>query len=363
MILSDGSILQSALSSAPKTKASDVYRMDFGLKRGVVKAIYYPDQKENVTKQFVEYDVIVIEERADGAAATVIYSRCQTMDKFCTPNDFETFVLQSNSEKDKGRYKQGAQVLLLAINGNAAAAKGIIVGGVSYPFATKPQQSDGKYYESQFNGLNVKIDKDGQYSLTFNSPIDVNRKKTNAKAAGTKMEIFKDGRMKMSDNEGQYWEIDRANQKSIWANGAESIIIDKKNKKIDLVTSGTMSETIKDSKTTMVTNKDHSIETASGSIIEKSGKDINREAKANIIEKAGANWMFEAGANVIIKSGGNVQIQASGNAQLKGVLNLIGDGSVLAAGVGISQCFGIGNLGGPVMSNIITGSSTVLIGA
>lgn len=362
-ILKDGTVLTSTLNAAPRPKASAIYRMDFGLKRGVVKAIYYPEQKENVSKQFVEYDVIVTEERADGAAATVIYSRCQTMDKFATANNFETFTLQGNTSKDKGRYKQGAQVLLLAINGNAAAAKGVIVGGLSYPAATKPKAADGQYYEWQFNGIDIKVDKDGQYSITFNTPIDQDRKKKDEKAAGTELKIFKDGRLKISDNEKQSWEIDRVNQKSTWTNGAESITIDKKNKKIDLVSSGTTSETITDSKTVKVSKKDHTVETASGSINEKSGKDINREAKGNVAEKAGANWTFEAGGNVTIKGGGNVMIQGGGTAQLKGVTNLIGDGSVPAAGVGISQCMGIGNLGIPVMSNIITGSATVLIGA
>lgn len=361
-ILKDGTVLQSALSGTPRPKAGSIYRMDFGLKRGVVKAVYYPEQKENVSKQFVEYDVIVTEERADGAAATTIYSRCQTLDRFATPNNFETFTLQANTEKDKGRYKQGAQVLLLAINGNATAAKGVIVGGLSYPFQTKPKAADGQFYSWQFNGINVKVDKDGQYSLIFNTPIDVNQKQTDSKAAGTKMEIFKDGRMKFSDNENQSWEIDRVNQKSTWTNGNESITIDKKNKKIDLVSSGTTSETIADSKTVTVKNKDHTLETTSGNINENSGKDITRGAKGNIMEKAGGNWTFEAGGNATIKSGGNVMIQAGGNAQLKGSINLIGDGSVPAAGVGISQCMGIGNLGIPVISNIITGSATVLIG-
>lgn len=360
-ILSDGSVIQSALSSAPKTKAKDVYRMDFGLKRGVVKAIYYPDEKQNVSKQFVEYDVIVTEERADGGAATVVYSRCQTLDMFGTPNNFETFTLQPNKEKEKGRYKQGAQVLLLAINGNASTGKGVIVGGLSYPFTTKPKKDDGQYYEWQFNGVNIKVDKEGQYSLTFNTPIDIDRKKKDEKAAGTKIEIFKDGRMKLSDNEKQSWEIDRVNQKSVWTNGAESITIDKKNKKIDLVSSGTTSETIAKEKT-VKTGKDHKVD-AGGSIEEKSGKDIKREAKANIQEKAGANWQFEAGGNVTIKAGGNVMIQGGGNAQLMGTVNMIGAGSVPAAGVGISQCIGTGNLGYPVISNIITGSATVLIGA
>lgn len=359
-ILSDGSVLSSNTTPNARPKAKELYRNNFALKTGTVTAIYYPENKQNITKQFVEYDVVVIEERADGAGATTTYSRCQTMDRFGTPNNFEHFTLQSNTEKEKGRYKKGAQVLLLCINGNGGSGKAVIVGGQSYPYSTKPKADDGQFYEWQFNGINIKVDKDGQYTMTFNTPIDVDGKKKDSKAAGTVFQILKDGKLKIYDNEGQFWEIDRANQKSTWGNGKESIILDKKNKKIEVVSSGDMNETIAGAKSVKVT-KDHTI-TTDGSINEKSGKDISSEAKANIMEKAGANWTFEAGANATIKAGGNVMVQAGGTAQFKGVINLIGDGSVPAAGVGISQAIGTGNLGAPVVSTIITGSATVLIG-
>jgi hypothetical protein len=368
-ILNDGTVLQSTLSSAPATTAGKNYRMDFAIKKGIVKAAYYPEDKDNISKQVVEYDVIVTDERADGSASTTTYLRCQTLDRFGTPNNFEHFTLQANKTKDKARYKKGAQVLVMAVSGNASAGRAIIVGGYSYPYTTKPKKEDGQFYEWQFNGINIKVNKDGEYSLTFNTPIDVDGKSKDEgkdkeqRAGGTKLEILKDGKLKISDNQGQFWEIDRANQKSTWGNSQESIVLDKKNKKIDVVSTGTASETIAKSKSITVKEKDHTIETKSGSISEKSGKDIQRDAKANITEKAGGNWTFEAGGNATIKAGGNLMMTAGGNAQLKGTVNLIGDGSVLAAGVGISQCLGIGNLGAPVMSTIITGSATVLIGA
>lgn len=360
--LPDGTVISSALSVKPLEELKKLQKNNPYLKLGVVFGIHYPDQDSNKSKKFIEYDVRVIESRIDGSASTVNYLRCKVLDKFCTPNNYEYFTLQPAEESQDSVLKNGAQVLLLAVDGNANTGGAIIIGGVNYPMPEFKSQ-DGQFYEWQFNGINIRVDKDGQYFLTFNTPINPDKKKKDEKAAGTKIEIFKDGRMKLSDNEKQSWEIDRVSQKSTWTNGAESIIIDKKNKKIDLVSSGTTSETIKDSKTVKISNKDHVLETASGSIIEKSGKDINRDAKANIQEKAGANWQFEAGGNVTIKAGGNVMIQGGGMAQLKGTTNLIGDGSVPAAGVGISQCIGTGNLGYPVISNIITGSATVLIGA
>ncbi len=359
----DGSVTQSTLSSQGSTPASQVYRMDFALKKGVVTQIYYTEDPNNKTKQFIEYDVVVIEERADGGNSTVTYSRCQTMDRFGTSNNFEHYTLQPNVKKDGANYTKGAQVLLLAINGNASGGRGIIVGGISYPHTKKATKDDGQFYEWQFNGINVKVDKDGQYIMTFNSPIDVDGKKKDSKAAGTTFQIFKDGKLKISDNEKQSWEIDRVNQKSTWGNGADSIVIDKKNKKIDLTSTGTTSETIAKSKDVNIKEKDHSVTTKAGSINENSGKDINEKAKANIVNKAGANWTINAGGNATINAGGNLTMTGGGTAQLKGTLNLIGDGNVPAAGVGISQCMGTGNAGYPVFSQILTGSATVLIGS
>ena len=361
-ILSDGTVLSSALSAEPKTKAGQIYRQDYALHLGTVTAIYYADDKNSITKKFVEYDVVVTDERPDGSSSTVKYSHCQTIDRFGAPNNYEVFTLQPNAEKSNGRYKKGAQVLVLCVNGNGIAGKAVIVGGMSYPLAKKPNKADGQFYESQFNGINTRIDKDGQYSLTFNTVIDVDGKKADEKAAGTKLEIFKNGRLKISDNEGQYWEIDREKKIATWTNGSDFIVINKKDKKIEITSTGDMNETIAKAKTVTVKEKDHSIETSSGSIKEKSGKDIEQDAKANIKQKAGANWTFEAGGNINIKSGANVMIQAGAMAQLKGTITLIGEGSVPAAGVGISQSIGVGNLGIPVLSTIITGSATVLIG-
>lgn len=362
-ILPDGSVIQSTLSPMGGVNVGSISRNDVVLKSGVVTEIYYPGDQGNMSKEFVEYDVVVYESRHDGAVSTVTYSRCQTVDKFGSPNNYEKFTLQPQKEKKDGQYIKGAKVLLLAIDGNATAGRGVILGGQSYESETKPSKDNGQSYEWQFNGINIKVDKDGQYTLTFNSNIDQDGKKSDEKAAGTKFQIFKDGKLLISDNEGQSWSIDRVNQTSTWTNGAESVILDKKNKKINIVSSGEMSESISKSKTTEVKEADHTVKTSSGSIKENSGKDIDMEAKANIKEKAGANYTAEAGGNIIMKAGGNLQIQAGGIAQIKASMVMLANGSIPAAGVGISQCIGTGNQGAPVVSQIITGSATVFIGS
>lgn len=360
-ILSDGSVIQSKFEVQGPPVAYDLYRKDYSLKQGIVQSIYYPEEKENVSKKYIEYDVFVLEERGDGSASTVIYPRCLTVDRFGTANNFERFTYQPAVKKDQQVYKQGAQVLLLTINGYTLPNRSIIIGGFSYPVNSQYKKEDGQFYEWQFNGVNIKVNKDGEYHLTFNTPIDPDGKKKDEKAAGTKIQILKDGKLKISDNEKQSWEIDRVAQKSTWTNGAESIIIDKKNKKIELISSGEIFEKAEKEKTTK-TGKDYKVD-AGGSVEEKAGKDIKMEAGGNIQQKAATNWQFEAGANITIKAGANVTIEGGGQLQLKGMMTMIGAGNTPVAGVGISQCMGIGNQGAPVMSNIITGSATVFVGA
>jgi hypothetical protein len=360
-ILADGTVISSHLDFGGQTTAGEIYRANFSIKAGTIFDIHYPEQATNLSKRFVEYDVRVVESRHDGSVSTVVYQRCLVSDKFGSSNNFEHFTLQAASEKEGELYKNGAQVLVMALNGNANSGNAIIVGGVSAQYGTDPKKDDGQFYEWQFNGINVKVDKDGQYSLTFNSVIGPDGKKADDKAAGTQLMIYKDGRMKIADNEGQSWEIDRVNKKSTWGNGNDSIVIDKKNKKINIISSGDMAEDIKNAKT-VKSGKDHSIETTGGNISEKSSADIKQDAKGNISQKSGGNVDVTPGANFQVKAGGSIKMESSGIAQIKGAITMIGDGAVLAAGVGISQCLGIGALGVPVLSTIISGSSSVLIG-
>lgn len=361
--LSDGTIVSSTYNINPKKTLKEATRLDFSFKRGIVIAIHYPEQETNISKKFIEYDVLAVDSRADGASSSITYYRCQTMDKFGTTNNYERFTLQKTKEKKGKKFENGAQVLVLAVDGSGSAGKAVIVGGYSYPYQTTPKKDDDQFYEWQFNGINVKVNKDGEYRLTFNTPIDVSGKKKDDKAAGTVFEILKDGKLKISDNEGQYWEIDRVNQTSTWGNGQESIVLNKKDKKIDLVSSGTTSETITKSKSTTVNEKDHLVETKGGSIIEKAGKDIQQDAKSNISVKAGSSISFESGGSFNIKAGGSLSIKAGGMVSIKGSKVKMGSGNKKAAGVGISKCLGTGNKGKPVNSTIITGSSTCFIGA
>ena len=357
-VLSDGTVITSNLSTGNQLKASDLYRKDMAFKSGTVVAMYYPEDPKSLSKAYIEYDVQVVESRHDGSSSTVTYTRCQVLDMFGASNNFSHFTLQPATKNDDGFYENGAKVTILSLNSNPTAGNAVIVGGLPYSYTVSAD--NGQFWGWQFNGVNQLVNKDGEYILTFNTPIDQDGNKADDKAAGTVIKIAKDGSLKISDNEGQFWSIDRVNKVSSWGNGNEIITIDKANKSVSITSTGKMTETVQDSKTENITN-DYTQATSSGSINQNSGSNITQNAQGNITQKAGGSMQVQSGGGYNVQSGGAAMIQAGGALQLQGTTVSVGAGGVQAAGVGISQAFGT-NGGGPMMSTILTGSSTVLIG-
>lgn len=356
--LSDGTYLQSNLSTRPSATAHALLRTNVSLKSGTVIAIHYPDDKNSLSEKFIEYDVAVSEQVSGGGTTVTTYRNCKINNLFGDANNNLTYTLQADANIDQNA-TTGAKVLLLCIDGRSDGGQAVIVGGLSDENGPDYTSDDGQFYDFNFNGINYNIDKDGEWTITFNSPVDENGDKANAAASGTIIKIDKEGRVTISDNQSQSWDIDRVALTSTWTNGNDSVVIDKGNKKIVLTSSGELSTSSQ--KATSVNSEDAINVNAKSDVSVNGQSNINITASSNMTQKANG-WNVQMSGDVNIKAGGNVNIQGSGQAQMQAGINLIGDGSVQAAGVGISMCFGIGNLGFPVLSNIITGSSTVLIG-
>lgn len=357
--LSDGTVVPSTLSMERPPSARDLLMADYALKVGTVTDIFYPEEKSNISQQNIEYNVMVSDINQQGNVTLRLYRNCLISNPFGMSNNNLTYTLQADNADD-GRIEFGSLVLLLCVSGQSSGGAAIIIGGAPHPNGTKYKKDDGQFYDFNFNGINYNINKDGEWTLTFNTPVDKNGKKLDEKAAGTQIKIDKEGKLKLSDNEGQLIELDRVNQKATWSNGADFIVIDKKNKKIELSSSGDLSS--KSTKKTEVSSDDNMTISSKKDISAKSDANMQVEAKSNMSQKSGANWQVKANANVTIKAGANVLIEGGTLAQLKGNITMLGAGSVPVAAVGVSICLGTGNAGFPVVSQILTGSATVFVG-
>lgn len=357
--LSDNSVVPSTLSMRPHMDAKQQVMGNYSLKMGMVTDIFYPDEDKNLSKKFIEYNVMCSEINENGNVTMTVYRNCTVQNMFGMSNNNLTYTLQADKSED-GRMEFGSLAMLLCISGQATNGQAVIVSGFSHPDNPKYKKADGQFYDFNFNGINYNINKDGEMTITFNSPLDKKKNKKNEKAAGTQLKIDKEGRIKISDNEGQFWQLDRVDQKSTWSNGAESIIIDKKNKQVQLISSGEMSQTSKQ-KMSMASDDDLIMSSKKDTAL-TADANMKLESKSNMNQKSGGNWEVKATGNVMINAGANIIATAGNVAQLQGTINLIGAGSVPVAAVGVSLTIGIGNLGAPVVSTIVTGSSTVFVG-
>lgn len=356
--LSDGSYIQSNLTMKGAS-AYQTLRQNVALRTGIVTNIYYPDDANNVSGKFIEYDVAVSEQLPGGGTTISTYRNCKVSNMFGADNNNSTYTLQADTDLDQDT-TNAAIVTLLCIDGRSDGGQAMIMGGLNSPNGPAYTSADGQFYDFNFNGINYNINKDGEWTITFSSPIDEEGNQSNKAAAGTMVKIDKDGRVKISDNEGQSWDIDRVAKTSTWTNGNDSILIDKGNKKIALTSSGELSSTSE--KATTLTSNDAMNINATNDINVSGKNNVNTTSSANMMQKSGGNWQVQATGNVQVQAGGDVNIQANGQAQLNGTINLIGNGSVPVAAVGVSMVLGVGNLGAPVISQILTGSSTVLVG-
>jgi hypothetical protein len=362
-ILSDGTVIESNLGTVTYEQSSltaSSYRSNnTSLKAGTVTRVLYPENDQNISKQFIEYTVESLEKMSSELTTINTYNNCIASNSFGSINNKCNATYQAAT----GEGTVGSRVLLLCINGISSGNANIILGGLDPLVEGKKDiksAADGQFFDFNFNGINFVIDKDGAMQLTFNSFIDLKGKKANEKAAGTQVRISKEGQFTIADNEGQSFNLDRVTQKSTWTDGAEFITIDKKNKSIQVSSSGAM-DLISDKKMSLTAGD--SIDSSSSKDYNiSSGSNLNITSKASASIKTDAGMNVKSGAEMTIQSGSNMTVKASGIAQIKGELTKLGEGTNQVALVNLSVCYGMDSNGAPVISQILTGSTTVMCG-
>lgn len=361
--LNDGTIIPSQFDA--KKELMDptmVLKQNHGLRTGQVIKIHYPDEQTSISKKYHEYDVLVAHGDVRLGTNISIYRNCKVSNVFASNTDSEVYTLKPGApaKDNNGTYEGGAVVTLLCIDGRPDAGQALILGGLNSPqFAFKKYtKNDGNFYDFNFNGINININKDGEYTVEFNSVLDKDGKPTNKDAQGTKIVMDKEGRIKISDNKDQSWELDRVAEKSVWTNKAESITIDKKNKSISMVSSGAVSSESKedtivksDARATLDSKGDMNLKTAANQTVSVSG---NANMKA-------ASWNVNIQGAINIKSGSVVNIEGGTLANLKALQVALGAGTMP---VGVANISKVLTMFGPIplIGDVITGSSTVKAG-
>ena len=340
-ILPGGSVLNSTLLSLEDQETVSAFNTtykNFGLKAGIVIKVYESNDESNLSKIGPEYDVLVIEQDADRSISAIQYKNCIMAETFGNIADFCEFKLRAQTKQngDSGRNpakQNGALVLLLCLDG--AAEKGIILKALKHPARKEILDKEkGLHMHGEFNGLNIKVDKDGAFKITFKGPRDNDGKyaKEGTKA-GSYFSIDKDGNM----------ELNSGNEKP------DTVKISK--------TEGNVS-TRAENNTTVSSGKNINLTTDKENINLNAKKDLSFLAggKANI--KAESTLDIEAGGAFSIKAAslkatidGAMQVQAS-QITLQGQTFLGGPGGTPAV-ILTTQTLAIGNLGAPSVGMMI----------
>jgi phage baseplate assembly protein gpV len=179
------------------------------LRIGEVQQVFYPEDPQNVSKKFVEYQVWV-QHRTNGTAVTKIYDHCLAIDHFGSVADFSFATYRADpsatrkNEAKSLRPGLGAMVVILCINGEST--QGLILGGVRNGQSTElDSKDDGHHLHSRFNGVDVEVNDDGELTITYGGATKLDGTNTDdvdVDSIGTFVTFSKDGNVLLSDKDG-----------------------------------------------------------------------------------------------------------------------------------------------------------------
>lgn len=179
------------------------------LRMGHVQKIIYPEDERSLTRRFIEYDVLV-QHVGNGTAVTKLYQNCLMMNSMAGMADKFVWTLRPSPEQslkdsqDKLGVDYGSTVLLLCLNGQESQA--LIIGGIrndqDSDKGTKPL---GTHLEFVFNGVALKINDDGSWSVQYlgkSQPDGTRDPAVAIENVGTEVKVSQDGNFTVQTRNG-----------------------------------------------------------------------------------------------------------------------------------------------------------------
>lgn len=176
------------------------------------------------------------------------YLNCTPSVKWGSPFNYEAFTYNTHTGQMSneiaglnGFYKPSTKVIVASL-GDGDNAIGIILGALPHESQSKKlKASEGVAYISEFNGVEIKYTKYGEYSITFNG-VPTNIKELdksptlgktlpnptyNNDIAGSYFKFSAFGSIQMGDNKNQGINIEKISGGIIIYSGDNKIVLDK----------------------------------------------------------------------------------------------------------------------------------------
>lgn len=320
----DGSVISSYFQLKSEDSRDDIKNEGLVFMLGQVEKIHFTDDKSNVSKKVVEYDVSV----RDDSGGQSTYRNIRLMSDTYGSNDFQETILEFNEVAFSGKLdisnffvnKNGTTVVVAHFGGNKD--KPFIIGAFPHPAKSGAKRADGIRKLGEYRGVEWNINKDGELIITQRSPRSPSGKLTKNDKVNTEIKLDKEGNVSIKDKESNKIFLDRENKKikiSQSSNGSEinSIELDRESSKLTTKI-GTQGLTeIIDGQLDK-----HTLQTASGLIVEYDGA-LDKVSYTT----AGGPSVTVFGSGSIIVSAGGASMSVDGNTgliQLSGQLVDVG---------------------------------------
>ncbi len=257
MIRRDGSV-QSANLPSKNNLMSERENVDHDMYRGMVVEVFFTDNNDNLTfdNKQVTYDVLIL----GGTKEGTIIPNCKLANFLGGQYNYHERVLRKAENPFNGNTKrrlseQKGDIVYVLFVGKTSNP--VIIGLGTHPLdktTTGATLSDGPIWVQEFNGINTKIDKNGNYELVkkggvFNSdkgyfvPADRSTEEENGEATAETFQArvkFSGGIMLWEDPKSSIT-LDKTNQtyKLLIGEKNVSLFMDGVNDSIKLLTQGT----------------------------------------------------------------------------------------------------------------------------
>jgi hypothetical protein len=334
-------VMPSGLLSAEKRSTMSTFNKKYKntpLRMGCVTKIYEIDDENNNSKNdknsaIVQYDVMVEQITEDGKGTNFVkYDRCMRMTGFGGLADFFEYKLRDSEVDFEETYsftqQDGSMVILLCLDG--FSEMGIIIGSVKhYDRPTTLDKKAGLHLEGEYNGLNWKINKDGELVVTFKSKTNNKGEPQDETAGGTHFQIDKEGSVDINANlEGDEETYMR---------------MDKKNKDVGLKAGANVGFTAKKD---VAMNADGKITGKAKGAVEFTAEGAAKVSAKSSLDLEGESAVNVKGGNVII-SGQNGVIIEGQQCMIDTQKVFVGQGGTPAV-IATTKFVGQGNHGAPV---------------
>jgi hypothetical protein len=348
---SDGGVISSSVPSSP-IFGSEHNKM-FGLYRGQVIRVIYPDSPESYQKKRIEYVVKVNGQEYPNAISMKqlggIFQQQETVYKGVEKSlTGEINIAQYPENLD------GEMVYVMFIEGHGNIP--LIVGHAEHPRADKAfKEEDGRFDYKQFNGVEFMIDKDSNYIIKQSGNKDPEGQVTNEAGKDAFVKMSGNGDIELSSYGPEGEEPDALRMK--FTKEAKKMEFFAQENKVVYDESGV----------SIIDKNNNEFKFTSGGVELKSVDKFGVDASGDVDVKAGGKAGITAGGDLEMKADGSAKFEGTGGTDVGSAssptnvngqaVNLAGGGAPVAK-LG-SKAIGTGNLGAPVICTIIEGSTKV----